>query len=126
MKGTTGLDFQLTWLLSSKNLMKVSLTRLAGHSISAPGMAAERGDLQTETPRMRSEDGGANGGLWLRLQREMRTLQNPLFIHSFTHVLCVLNCFNANVVEFQRINIFIFYPLFKYIFSLKNLKNYYY
>ncbi|GMN47973.1 hypothetical protein TIFTF001_017143 [Ficus carica] len=40
LRGTTGLDFQRTWFLSSKNLMKVSLTRLAGHSTSCEPMAA--------------------------------------------------------------------------------------
>uniref|UniRef100_A0A7C9ARA9 Uncharacterized protein n=1 Tax=Opuntia streptacantha TaxID=393608 RepID=A0A7C9ARA9_OPUST len=32
LRGTTGLDFQLVWAFPSKNLMKVSLTLLAGHS----------------------------------------------------------------------------------------------
>ncbi|GLT67424.1 hypothetical protein SLA2020_397360 [Shorea laevis] len=42
--GTTGLDLQLTWLFSSKKLMKVSLTRFAGQSTtseSTPGMLGE-------------------------------------------------------------------------------------
>ncbi|KAF3789829.1 hypothetical protein EJ110_NYTH10335 [Nymphaea thermarum] len=49
--GTTGLDFQLTWRLSSKNRMNVSLTLLECHST---GVAS---DSEGSNPGMTGDDG---------------------------------------------------------------------
>ena len=68
LKGTTGLDFQLTWFLSWKKLKKVSLTRFAGHStswVSAPGMAAaedDGGEWKDLTARKGATSESSGGG----------------------------------------------------------------
>lgn len=97
LKGTTGLDFQLTWFLPSKKPMKVSLTRFAGHStcwVSAPGMAAtgDDGEWRDLAARKGSDSGSSGGGTGLQFRKEMSKAltPNPLFIHSSISVLVFL------------------------------------
>lgn len=110
LTGTTGLDLQLTWLFSSKNLMNVSRTRFAGHSTvsdSTPGMlgetdvvareeneAKEPTDARSLLRRQRLEEWKWSGGEVRRgigLQRILAVRKNPLLIQRYRILLLYAN-----------------------------------
>lgn len=123
LTGTTGLDFQLTWFLSSKNLKKVSRTLVAGHSTtwgSAPGMAATAEAEKREinewwwfvTARVRD---GFNKTLAVATKDAVSVLRNRPVIHFLSFFFFVL--ITTLLPRFWRLPLF--HPFVRFSISIK-------